>query len=65
MGDSGSDATKNAKVESVNQEKKRVATFLGYEISAPESTKNPLLRLFGLVFVNILLLVLLRLALNH
>ncbi len=44
--------------------KKTVARILGVEISAPEGMKNPMLRLTGLIVINILVLVLLKLALK-
>ncbi len=44
----------------IDKQKRTVLKVFGYEISAPESTKNPLLILFGLVFLNLILLFLLR-----
>ena len=54
------------KVDKSAQEdtKKSVLRIFGYEISASQTTKNPLLVLFGLVLVNVLLLILLRAALS-
>ena len=44
--------------------KKPIGRLFGVEISAPEGMKNPLLRLAGLILINILLLVLLKMALK-
>jgi len=47
------------------QGKKPVGEFLGYEISVPEGTKNPFLRLFILLSANILLLVLFKVLISR
>ena len=40
--------------------KKSIGKIFGYEISAPAEMKSPALVLFGMIFVNFLLLILLR-----
>ena len=40
--------------------KQSIVRIFGYEISAPSDMKRPVLVLFGLVLVNVLLLLLLR-----
>ena len=47
------------------QEKKRLGEFLGYEVSVPEGTKNPVLRLIILLSANILLLVLFKILISR
>ena len=44
--------------------KKEVLQFLGFKISAPAGMKNPLIKMFGLIGVNIFMLVLLGQLLN-
>ncbi len=48
-----------------NTAKKQVGRFLGYEVSAPAEMKNPTLRLFLLIFANVLLLIILRVAISN
>ena len=45
--------------------KKAIGNLLGIEISAPAGMKNPVLKLTGLILINLLLLILLRMALNN
>ena len=45
--------------------KKTIGRILGIEIYAPEGMKNPVLRLSILIILNLLLLALLRIALNN
>ncbi len=51
--------------DSLDSSKKTIANVLGYQISVNSSTKNPILRISLLIFLNILLLVLFRLFLNR
>ncbi len=52
------------KEEEEREQKKKIGTIFGYEVSASNTTKNPLLRLIGLITLNIFLLITLRLFLN-
>ena len=55
---------KDSNDEKSDDKKKKIGTIFGYEISASSKTKNPLLRIFGLITLNIFLLIALRIALN-
>ncbi|WP_320676954.1 hypothetical protein [Prochlorococcus sp. MIT 1300] len=45
-------------------DKKTILNFLGVEITAPKGMANPLIKLSGLLIINLALLLLLRYALN-
>ena len=47
------------------QDKQIIGSFLGVEITAPSDMKNPVIKISTLVILNIILLVLLRIALNR
>ncbi len=49
----------------IKNEKRTIGRLFGYEISASTKTKNPMLRLSALILVNIVVLILLRVALNR
>ena len=53
----GLDSSEGSNQDANENSKSKVGQFLGVEISAPTEMKNPLLRLFGLIFLNILLLI--------
>ncbi len=47
------------------QGKKRIGTFLGYEVSVAEGTKSPVLRLVLLLSANILLLIIFKVLISR
>ena len=55
---------KESNDEKKDDQKKKIGTIFGYEVSASSESKNPLLRLIGLITLNVFLLIILRLALN-
>ena len=65
-----SDPNENAsRLESKDQKltevtKKPIAEFFGYQIRAPVGMKAPLIRVLVLIILNIVILILLRKALN-
>ena len=69
MADSEPNLTSSTNEKELNNEKeddqkKKIGTIFGYEVSASSKTKNPLLRIIGLLALNVFLLIILRLALN-
>ena len=50
----------NTNPDKGGESKKSLIQFFGYEISAPTGMNNPVLKLLGLIFLNIILLLSLK-----